>query len=60
MNILGVGVVHTDGDIALDPVLKLENVTVEVKTALVSFLHSFDLLGQSAQLSVQHWPSLSP
>lgn len=52
MNILGVGVVHTDGDIAIDPVLKLENVTVEVKTALVSFLHSFDLLGQSARVDV--------
>lgn len=53
MNILGVGVVHTDGDIALDPVLKLENVTVEVKTAIVSFLHSFELLGESARFDVR-------
>lgn len=53
MNILGLGVVHTDGDIALDPVLKLENVKVEIKTAVVSFLHSFKLLGQSARFDVR-------
>jgi len=53
MNILGVGVIHTDGDIAFDPTLQLENVTVEVKTALVSFLHSFELLGQSARVDVR-------
>jgi hypothetical protein len=53
MNILGLGVVHTDGDIALDPVLKLENVKVEIKTAVVSFLHSFELLGQSARFDVR-------
>ncbi len=52
MNILGLGVIHTDGDIALDPVLKLEDVTVEVETTIVSFLHSFELLGQSARFDV--------
>ena len=43
MNVLGAGVIFTDGDIALDPVLELEDVTVNVKTAIVSFLHAFDL-----------------
>jgi len=36
MNVLGAGVVYTDGDIALDPVLELKDATVEVKTAIVS------------------------
>ena len=49
MNILGAAVLHTDGDIAFDPVLELDDVTVDVKTTLVSFVHAFDLLGQSAR-----------
>lgn len=53
MNVLGAGVIHTDGDIALDPVLELEDVTVDVKTAIVSFLHAFDLAGQSARFDVR-------
>jgi len=53
MNVLGAGVIFTDGDIALDPVLELEDVTVDVKTTLVSFLHAFDLWGQSARLDAR-------
>jgi hypothetical protein len=53
MNVLGAGVVYTDGDIALDPVLELEDVTVDVKTAIVSFLHAFDLWGQSARFDAR-------
>ena len=53
LNILGAGVVYTDGDIAFDPVLELEDVTVEAKTAIVSFLHAFDLAGQSARFDVR-------
>jgi len=53
MNVLGAGVIHTDGDIALDPVLELEDVTVDIKTAIVSFLHAFDMCGQSARFDVR-------
>jgi len=53
MNILGVGAAYTDGDIAFDPILDLEDVTVEVETGLVSFLHAFDMLGQSARFDVR-------
>lgn len=53
MNVLGAGVVHTDGDIALDPVLELEDVTVDVETLVVSYLHAFDLAGQSARFDVR-------
>jgi len=53
MNVLGVGGAYTDGDIAFDPVLELEDVTVEVKTAIVSYLRAFDLAGQSARFDVR-------
>ena len=53
MNVLGAAVVHTDGDIAFDPVLELDNVTVDIDTAIVSYLHTFELLGQSARFDVR-------
>ena len=53
MNIFGLGIVYTDGDIAFDPVLELEDVTVEQKMAVVSYLHAFDLLGKSARFDVR-------
>lgn len=53
MNVVGAGFVHTDGDTALDPVLELEDVTVDVETTIVSFLHAFDLLGQSARFDAR-------
>lgn len=52
MNVVGAGVILTDGDINVDPVLELEDVTVDVKTILVSYLHAFDLAGQSARFDV--------
>ena len=53
MNVLGAGAVYTDGDIAFDPVLELENATVEAKTVIVSYLHAFDLAGKSARFDVR-------
>jgi len=53
MNVLGAGVIHTDADIALDPVLELEDVSADVKTVIVSFLHAFDLWGQSARFDAR-------
>ena len=53
MNILGVGIVYTEGDIAFDPVLELEDVTVEQKMAIVSYQHAFGLLGKSARFDVR-------
>ena len=53
MNILGAGIVHTYGDIAFDPVLELDDVTVDVETVIVSFLHAFNLAGQSARFDVR-------
>ena len=53
MNVLGAGVIHTDADIALDPVLELEDVSADVKTVIVSFLHAFYLWGQSARFDAR-------
>ncbi len=53
MNILGLGAIYTDGDIALDPVLEIEDTTVETKTVVASYLRAFDFLGQSARFDVR-------
>jgi hypothetical protein len=53
MNVFGAGIVYTDGDIGLDPVLEIEDVTVEQRMAVVSYLHAFDLLGKSARFDVR-------
>ena len=53
MNVLGAGVVHTEGDISLDPVLQLEDVSVDIDTAIVSYLRAFGLAGQSARFDVR-------
>ncbi|MGW8311457.1 MAG: transporter, partial [Thiogranum sp.] len=53
MNILGLGAAYTDGNIAFDPVLDVENATVEVKTVVASYLRAFDLLGKSARFDVR-------
>ena len=53
MNVLGAGIVHTDGDIAFDPLLEIDDATVDIDTAIVSYLHAFDLLGQSARFDIR-------
>jgi hypothetical protein len=53
MNILGLAAIRTDGDVAFDPVLELEDVTVDRKTVIASFLHAFELFGQSARFDLR-------
>jgi hypothetical protein len=53
MNVLGAGFIHTDGDIAFDPVLEIDDATVEIDAAIVSYLHAFDLLGKSARFDIR-------
>jgi hypothetical protein len=53
LNILGMGVVYTEGDIAFDPVLELEDVTVEQTMGVVSYQHAFGLAGKSARFDVR-------
>ena len=49
MNILGAGVVYSDGDIDIDPVLEIEDATVEQKMAGVLYQPAFGLLDRSAR-----------
>lgn len=53
MNIAGAGLLHASGEIFFDPVLKLDDVTVESQSLVVSYLRGFDLLGRSARLDLR-------
>jgi hypothetical protein len=51
--VIGAAAIRGEGDIALDPVLKIENGTVQTTTTLVSVLHAFDLSGLTARVDVR-------
>ncbi len=51
--VVGVGVIRGEGNIAFDPVLKIEDATVERTTTLVSILQAFDLFGRTARFDVR-------
>jgi hypothetical protein len=51
-NFHGVGYAYADGDLSFEPVLQLEDVTVELHTAAIKYTRSFDLLGFSARLDL--------
>ena len=51
--VVGVAVVHGEGDIAFDPLLKVEDATVEVTTTLVSIIRGLDLFGRSARFDIR-------
>jgi hypothetical protein len=47
---------HTKGDIAFDPTLGIEDATVEMDTAVVGYVRSFELVGKSARIEIrQAW-----
>lgn len=50
--VAGAAVARGSGDVAFDPVLRLEDVTLEVTTTLVSVVHAFDLFGRTARFDV--------
>ena len=62
--VLGVGVIRGQGDVAFDPVLKVEDATVKVTTTVVSLLRAFDLAGRTARVELRlprqhaHWEGL--
>ena len=51
--VVGLGVVRGQGDVAFDPVLKVQDATVKVTTTVMSIVHAFDLLGRSARVEVR-------
>lgn len=51
--VAGIAVINGKGDISLDPVLQIEDGTVEQTTAVLSAVHAFDLLGKQARIDVR-------
>lgn len=51
-NFAGFGYIHTEGDIALDPVLRLTDVEVEMDTAALKYIRTFDMFGKSARFDL--------
>jgi len=52
INIHGGGYAYTDGDLSLDPVLKIEDATFEMHTVALKYIRTFQLLGHSARVDL--------
>lgn len=52
LNVIGVGYAYTSGDIAFDPVLQIEDATVDMQSVIASYARSFGLFGRSARVDV--------
>ena len=52
VNFFGAGVAYSEGDIFLDPVLQIEDGTVDVLATSVAYVRSFGLFGRSARFDV--------
>lgn len=51
-NVLGASYAFTSGEVGFDPVLGIDDATVELHSALVSYTHYFGLLGTTARVDV--------
>ena len=52
VNFVGAGLGNTTGDVLFDPVLNLQDVTVDYTVLGASFIHTFALYGKSARVDV--------
>ena len=52
INFVGIGLAYSEGDIFLDPVLQIEDGTVELLSAGLSYVRTFGLFGRSARFDV--------
>lgn len=52
LNVMGVGVSKSSGDILLDPVLRAEDVTYDLYATGISYVRSFGLAGQTARVDI--------
>lgn len=50
--ILGVGYIHTQADIYLDPLLQVEDLELKMNTFALRYVHSLQLWGKSARLEL--------
>ena len=51
-NFFGTAYAHTDADISVDPVLKLENVTMELHTWAAKYIRTFALFDKTARIDL--------
>lgn len=51
-NIHGIGYAYADGDLSFDPVLQIDDATVNIHTVAMRYVRSFDLLGFSARIDL--------
>jgi len=52
-NFFAVAYVRTDGDVLFDPVLQIEDATVNINTVLATYLRSFDWSGKTARVDIR-------
>jgi len=48
----GVAYAYTEGDISFNPVLRIEDGTFNLSSAVLKYIHAFDLLGKSARFDL--------
>lgn len=51
-NFTGVGYAYTDADISVDPVLKIEDMELDLRTWAGKYIRAFELLGKSARIDL--------
>jgi hypothetical protein len=51
-NIAGAGYVYTEADISVDPVLRIENVNMEMHTWAAKYIRTFELFEKSARIDI--------
>ena len=52
MNVVGVAYAYTDGDLAFDPLLELEDVEVKSHTTLATYARAVDFFGKTGRIDV--------
>ena len=52
-NFVGAAYARTDGDVLFDPVLKIEDATVNIDSFLATYLRSFDWSGKTARFDIR-------
>jgi hypothetical protein len=52
VSFVGLGYAYTSGDIAFDPVLEIEDATLDMQTVVATYSHSFGLFGRSARVDL--------
>lgn len=51
-NFLGGGFAYTDGDLSFDPVLRIEDATVELRTFALKYIRTFEVLGRTTRVDL--------